>query len=86
MGDFKHSKRHGNGTLLSEPAGSVLYNGSWLHGVYHGQGLLIKYLEVSKKDKQDDFKPSISGSSGSPFSSLNSKHRNQEVPMIKYEG
>ncbi len=47
MGDFKDSKRHGVGSLLTKQGGSVLYNGSWLCGKYHGQGNIWKYLETS---------------------------------------
>jgi hypothetical protein len=78
MGDFKDSKRHGIGTLLTEPAGSVLYNGSWLSGVYHGEGLLVKYLEVSSRQHNYEIRSSTS-------SNTNNNDR-PGVTMIQYEG
>jgi hypothetical protein len=73
MGDFKDSKRHGIGSLLTGPGGSVLYNGSWLCGVYHGDGLLIKYIEnTCMKAKSRRPSPGFRG--------------NKEAPMIQYKG
>ncbi len=74
MGDFKDSKRHGIGSLLTGPGGSVLYNGSWLCGVYHGDGLLIKYMENNCTKNVKSRRPSL-GYRG-----------NKEAPMIQYEG
>ena len=74
MGDFKYSKRHGIGTLLSETGGSVLYNGSWLSGVYHGEGLHVKYLNI------------LSRSSLSTMDNNNATIPNHIANMIKYEG
>ena len=72
MGDFHNSKRHGYGTLLCERCGEVEYNGSWLSGMYHGEGLLVKYIEADNNVRR---RKSLCGGKDDKI-----------IPMIRYEG
>jgi len=77
MGEFKDDKRHGTGSLLSHSGGEVLYNGSWIAGAYHGQGLLVRYLKcMSRSDTHNS----------DAYLSLSTSFRKKEAAMIQYEG
>lgn len=71
------SKRHGFGTLLSEPCGEVEYNGYWVSGLYHGEGLLARYMKSQPQEECNDFETK---------ELLHHSRKRQATPMIRYEG
>ncbi len=42
VGRFQDGFRSGTGTLYTEAGGSIIYRGSWLNGLFHGEGLCIE--------------------------------------------
>jgi len=41
-GGFQDGQRSGMGTLCKKLGGDVIYNGSWLNGIFHGEGMCMQ--------------------------------------------